>query len=195
MRGRKPSKPIYILPHGIEVIGEYAPTKKNPYWRVRVRPHRFFNAVDVSGGSCIRRSRVVMASKLGRALESSEQVHHSDENKHNDHPDNLELLTSAEHNQHHKVGTKHTPEARRKISIGLSNAIAEGRRSPPPPGAWIGRTHTEESRKRMSMTRTKAIAEGRIAMPKPPVMTGYKHTDATKLNMRKAALLRWEKRK
>ena len=42
MTGRPPKSPIYVLPHGIEVIGEYAPSRKNRYWRVRIRPHRFF---------------------------------------------------------------------------------------------------------------------------------------------------------
>ena len=69
MRGRKPNPPIYVLPHGIEVIGEYAPNAKCPYWRVRIRPHRFFpNAPVVSNGIYVRRNRVMLAAKLGHAL-------------------------------------------------------------------------------------------------------------------------------
>ncbi|MDT7835004.1 hypothetical protein [Aquabacterium sp. OR-4] len=34
--GRPPKAPIYVLAHGIEVIGEYAPNTKCPYWRVRI---------------------------------------------------------------------------------------------------------------------------------------------------------------
>lgn len=42
-----------------------------------------------------------MEQKLGRQLSSDEIVHHEDENKKNNHPDNLELMTRAEHIRHH----------------------------------------------------------------------------------------------
>jgi hypothetical protein len=45
--------------------------------------------------------RRVMEQKLQRKLLSSEIVHHKDEDKKNNHPDNLELMTRAEHIRHH----------------------------------------------------------------------------------------------
>lgn len=60
-----------------------------PYKRVRV------------GGKLIDRHRLVMEKKLGRKLESWELVHHMDEDKSNDHPDNLELTTRPDHAKHH----------------------------------------------------------------------------------------------
>jgi hypothetical protein len=46
--------------------------------------------------------RYVMAQQLGRLLLNSEIVHHKDENKLNNHPDNLELLSGdAEHKRLH----------------------------------------------------------------------------------------------
>lgn len=45
--------------------------------------------------------RVVMESKIGRKLLSSELVHHIDENPENNDPTNLELTTRAEHVRHH----------------------------------------------------------------------------------------------
>jgi hypothetical protein len=67
-----------------------------------------------------------MASMLGRAMVSSEHVHHIDGNRENDSPENLELLTADEHNKHHKNGTRHTKESRSKISLSLIRAHQTG---------------------------------------------------------------------
>lgn len=45
--------------------------------------------------------RVVMERTLGRKLLSTEIVHHKDHNKTNNHPDNLCVMTRAEHLKHH----------------------------------------------------------------------------------------------
>lgn len=45
--------------------------------------------------------RVVMEKVLGRKLTSKEIVHHKDENKHNNPPSNLEVMTQAEHAKYH----------------------------------------------------------------------------------------------
>lgn len=45
--------------------------------------------------------RVVAENKIGRLLNDNEDVHHVDENKMNNHPDNLEVLTKAEHTRLH----------------------------------------------------------------------------------------------
>lgn len=120
--------PLYVLPHGIEVIGEYAPSKQNRYWRVRIRPHAFFPNVPVRyGGIYVRRSRVVLASKLGRALTAEEHAHHGDEDRDNDAPANVAPLTAAEHNRHHKAGARHTEQAKARIAASLKRAHAEGR--------------------------------------------------------------------
>lgn len=41
--------------------------------------------------------RVVMERKLGRKLRKGEIVHHVDHNKKNNHPDNLQVMSQAEH--------------------------------------------------------------------------------------------------
>lgn len=149
---RFPKKPPkYILPHGIEVIGEYQPTTKNPYWRVRIRPHRFFEVKSISGGIYVKRSRVVMSSILGRRLLPSELVHHCSEDKTDDSAGNLEIISPAEHNRHHKVGTSHSTETKIKIGNGLRAAIAEGRRLPPPHVDWTGRKHSPEAIRKMQL--------------------------------------------
>lgn len=192
----KPKAPLYVLAHGIEVIGEYKPTPKNPYWRVRIRPHQFFPEVAPrAGGISVRRSRVLLAAKLGRPLTPSEIAHHADEDKGHDVADNLELLTPAAHNRHHKTGTRHTDESKGRISQSLKRAIAEGRRAPPPRIDWTGRTHTAESRQRISETRKALIATGAIACPKPPSNKGKKLSKATKEKMRQAKLNYWKDKK
>lgn len=128
----KQKKPLYVLPHGIEVIGEYSPTAKNRYWRVRIRPHAFFPDVPaISNGISVRRSRVILASKLGRALTRDEQAHHGEEGPHQDTVENLELLSAADHARHHKTGTHHTAAAKSRIGAALKRAYAEGRRARP----------------------------------------------------------------
>lgn len=128
----KPKTPLYTLPHGIDVIGEYAPTAKNRYWRVRIRPHAFFPDVPViSNGISVRRSRVILASKLGRPLLLTEHAHHGEDGPFEDTPANLEVLSAFEHNQHHKTGSRHTAEAKSRIGAALKRAYAEGRRTRP----------------------------------------------------------------
>lgn len=46
--------------------------------------------------------RVVVENKIGRLLESWEDVHHMDEDKSNNDPNNLEVLTKPEHGRKHR---------------------------------------------------------------------------------------------
>lgn len=130
--GRPPLAPLYVLPHGIEVIGEYAPNTKCPYWRVRIRPHPFFDGTPVRcNGYTVRRSRVMLAAKLGRPLTPQEHAHHGDEDRCNDTAGNLDLLTPAQHNSHHKTGSRHRVESRKQIGASLKRAYADRRRARP----------------------------------------------------------------
>ena len=46
--------------------------------------------------------RVLMENKLGRLLDLGEDVHHKDDDKTNDDPDNLEVKTKSAHAKHHR---------------------------------------------------------------------------------------------
>jgi hypothetical protein len=92
-----------IRPHGTKrtKFSEYFPDLKTEatgeYRWVIVRGHPM---ADNRGR--ILEHRYVMSQQLGRLLLDSELVHHKDENKLNNHPDNLELLSGeAEHKQRH----------------------------------------------------------------------------------------------
>jgi hypothetical protein len=50
--------------------------------------------------------RLVAEAKLGRKLAPGEVPHHIDGNRANNHPDNLEIVTRAEHGVHHRRGGK-----------------------------------------------------------------------------------------
>lgn len=45
----------------------------------------------------VHQHRIVMEKKLGRKLNRGEIVHHKDGNKHNNDPENLQVMTQSEH--------------------------------------------------------------------------------------------------
>lgn len=111
---------LYTLDHGIEVVGEYPAKGSNRYARLRIRPHRFFPGVPVvANGIYVRKSRVLLAAKLGRALTQEEHAHHDDEDRTNDTSTNIMPISPAEHNRHHKTGTKRSAETKQKIAAGM----------------------------------------------------------------------------
>jgi len=163
---------LYTLPGDIHVIGEYSPSKSNPYTRVRILEHHLFDAVVKLGCQQIKKSRVVMTSILGRKLLITELVHHKNENREDDSPDNLEIISADCHNKHHKIGTKHSDKSKTKISIGMKQAFKEGRHPPLPTTNWIGRNHTRATKIKISNSHKKGISSGEIKKPIPPIMHG-----------------------
>jgi len=71
------------------VISRYI-TKGEPYVRVKL-----------SDGSVVREHRFVMEKRLGRPPEPHEHVHHVNEDKQDNRPDNLELITLSGHSALH----------------------------------------------------------------------------------------------
>lgn len=69
--------------------------------------HHGYRAVKLADGSWMLEHRLVMERLLGRKLLPSEHVHHKNENRQDNRPENLELLTKAEHLR------EHAPERKR----------------------------------------------------------------------------------
>lgn len=66
----------------------------------------------------VRKHRLVMENRLGRFLLPEEVVHHINEIKDDNDPDNLELFASnSEHSYYHSVGVIPSEETRLKMSI------------------------------------------------------------------------------
>lgn len=165
------------MDHGIVVLGEYEIGKRNPYKRLRILAHPLFDAKIVGGTMTVRKNRVVMTSLLGRKLLLEEHVHHKNEDRSDDSPRNLELISAADHNAHHKLGAVHTEEAKQKISAGLSEAYRCGRKKLSAPD-WTGKKHSEITKQKISDSKKDAIANGLIEKPKPPIHIGAENNKA-----------------
>lgn len=91
----------YITPTGYAMV--YAPGNPMANSRGYVREHR-----------------LVMSEKIGRVLRKDEEVHHIDGNKLNNSPENLQLMTKAEHTALHVKERKFKRDSLGRI-IGLLN--------------------------------------------------------------------------
>lgn len=154
--GRPRLEPIYELAHGIKVVSE---NKHAKYVMCRIEAHPFFpDKTILHGRQSVIRSRAVMSAHLGRALLRSEHVHHKKKKfLHRDTIKNLELLTSAEHNKHHKTGTKHSDAAKKKISQTLKGMYDSGIRPKPDlrgkKNPFYGRKHSIATKRQIIRTR------------------------------------------
>lgn len=94
-------------------MGVVHPGPRNPNWKggrsiasngyVLQRVGTGHHLADVRGYAY--EHRVVAEQKLGRCLRDDEEVHHIDEDKQNNDPSNLEVVTSAEHGMKHRTST------------------------------------------------------------------------------------------
>lgn len=84
----------------------------NPAWKGGItyrQGYKFIkmpNHPNSNRGGYIAEHRLVMEKKIGRYLETSEQVHHLDYDKTNNSSDNLIILTRSEHLKLHRNNQK-----------------------------------------------------------------------------------------
>jgi len=91
-------------------------------------------------------ARLLMEEKLGRPLDQDEIVHHVDGDLQNDTPDNLCIMSSAEHTRLHHLGKPKGPfseEHRRRLSV-----ARQGKSS-----GMKGKHHTKEAMEKMQASR------------------------------------------
>lgn len=134
---------------------------RNPYYKFGLYFCKHFQRWHIScrDGKGERFSRAVARNIIGRELNKDEDVHHIDHDKTNDNPNNLKVLSHAEHTKLHAHGFKkgHIPseEHRRKLSI-----------------AGMGRKHTEEEKRKIS-----------LANKGKHIRIGWKHSEETRRKM------------
>lgn len=65
----------------------------------------------------VHEHRIIGARMVGRPLLPDEIVHHKDENKRNNAPDNLKVMDRREHARLHNTNKYVSPETRRRLSV------------------------------------------------------------------------------
>ena len=84
--------------------------RKNGYITVLKPEHP-----NASKQGYVKEHRLVIEEKIGRYLELREHIHHINGNKHDNRPENLQLMTLEEHLSHHNKGKKITEEHKQKL--------------------------------------------------------------------------------
>jgi len=105
----------------------------------------------------VRKSHAVIASVIGHGIPKGFHVHHKDHDGTNDAPENLELITSADHNRKHKTGSVKSQASKSKVSETLKMLYREGKMNPTSNGLhFLGKKHTPESKEKIRQAQLRA---------------------------------------
>lgn len=85
-----------------------------------------YKRIKLSDGTTRDEHRLVMERILGRRLESYELVHHINENKRDNRPENLEIRLRSGHSRMHMQGCKRSSKTRQKIANTFRKIGVEG---------------------------------------------------------------------
>lgn len=143
-----------------------------------------------------RSYRMVAAIKLGRPLTSEEIVHHIDNDRNNNSPDNLTILTQSEHTRQHMQGRTLSVTTRRKIS-----EAKKGSRLSPEHKRSIARSNKQRWKNMTQEQQTAQIEQmvkvnlGRRCSPETKrkiseARKGHRHSEVTKRRIRAALRMR-----
>lgn len=135
----------------------------------------------------VKEERLVVEAHIGRFLTKKEIIHHKDEIKTNNKIENLQIVSTSGHAKIHgnmkgkfhsaktkekmrqaKLGSKHSEETKRKMSLSLSG----------PNNPLYGKTRSEETRRKIALSHE-----------------GKKDTEETKKRKSISAKIAWTKRR
>lgn len=115
-------------------MGIVHPGPRNPNWRggrsvasngyVLIRVDKDHPLADVRGYAY--EHRIVAEQIVGRPLRKGEQVHHRDGDKTNNAPENLEILTAAQHRYEHRSQTPKSQALKKPGEINTQETCACG---------------------------------------------------------------------
>lgn len=78
---------------------------------------------DANGYAIIKRSHVVVFLETGKVVNTDEIVHHKNENKSDDRPENLEVMLRSDHQRTHAIG-QHARGIKRTYESGYLEALS-----------------------------------------------------------------------
>jgi len=120
-------------------------------------------------------ARSLIEDTLGRPLLKSEVVHHIDGDTCNDKLENLMVMSRSAHMSHHKKGSSHTEETKKKISNSCKGQVRHTQK------------HSPESKWQMSVAKRNKESQR--------TMLGKHHSEETRIKISESQKISWQRRR